>query len=247
MLIESYADFARVYDSLMDDIDYDVWATHYMDILREQGCKPKFLVDLGCGTGSMTLALAKKGMDVIGLDRSEDMLMMARDKALQAKREDLLFVQMDIRDFSLPMPADALICANDVINYLLLEEDLQRFFSCAYAWLKPGAGLVFDISTPHKLQNMHGQVYYDDRDELTLLWNNAMKGDVLFMELAVFCREKDGRYSRFDEQHEQRVWGQDLLTTMLQQTGFSDIHIYGGQEMRPPMEEDERIHFFARK
>ncbi len=242
---EGYEVLAQVYDALTDDIDYAAWAKHYRDLLGVSNNPVESVLDIGCGTGNMSLCLRAMGFAVTGMDISEDMLRVARDKA--AGLSDLPFVRMDMRAMRLPGLYDAMVCANDGVNYLHSEKDLAVFFAGAHQWLVPGGALAFDISSPAKLRALDGQVFFDDREDITLLWNNALDGDCACMDITLFLREKDGRYRRVDECHRQRIWEEADILSALEAAGFEGIRVFGGREMRPPKPGDDRLHFAARK
>ena len=119
--MESYTDFAYIYDKLIDQ-DYEKWADYIEEIFKTHNVNPKLVLDLGCGTGSITNILAKRGYDMIGVDLSSDMLNVARDKAMEDGL-DVLYLCQDIREFELYGTVDAIICTLDVLNYITEPED----------------------------------------------------------------------------------------------------------------------------
>lgn len=152
--MESYTDFAYIYDKLIDQ-DYEKWADYIEEIFKKHGVKPNLVLDLGCGTGSITNILAKRGYDMIGVDLSPDMLNVARDKALE-ENLDVLYLCQDIREFELYGTVDAIICTLDVLNYITKPEDLRLVFSLVKNYLNPDGIFIFDINTEYKLKNVLG-------------------------------------------------------------------------------------------
>ena len=161
----SYEGFAYVYDTFMDNVPYEEWAEYVTGILQEYGITDGLVLDLGCGTGSMTELLAEKGYDMIGVDLSADMLEIAMDKRSK-KGLDILYLQQDMREFELYGTVRAIVCVCDSINYLESEEDLLEVFRLANNYLDPGWIFVFDLNTPYKYREILGDsVIAENRDE----------------------------------------------------------------------------------
>ena len=234
-------DFAEVYDRLMDDFDYPGWASYYLSLAGDI----KTLCECGCGTGSMSVLFAARGISVTGIDLSEDMLRIAAEKA-RKHGVMLPFVRQDMRAFALPRRVDAVFCPCDGVNYLTTEADARAFFRAARKALKPGGALVFDVSSAQKLRAMADAPYFEDRDEITYLWQNRLSGDLLEMALTFFVRRGGGLYERFDERQTQRIFSIDELTGALEAEGFERISVYGDRTMNKPKTGDARWHFAAR-
>ena len=242
--MSAYQDFAALYDTLMDDVDYENWAKHYEELLSPA---PKSRIfELGCGTGNLTLRLAKKGYDVVGTDLSPEMVTFAQEKARKCGLK-IQFAVQDMTRFSSPRKVPYIFCGCDGINYLTTLSQVKACFSRVYENLKPGGMFAFDISTPHKLSRMAGQMYGEDRENVTYLWMNEQKGDLLEMNLTFFVRQENGLYKRFSERHIQRLHRPKELLSLLSEAGFEDASAYSGFTMEPWKETDERIHFLAKK
>ena len=244
-----YQEFARVYDALMDDVDYPAWAAHYLALLREHGVRPGALAECACGTGGLTVEFAARGVAVTGIDRSADMLRAAADKA-RARGLSIPFVRQDMRALALHRPVDAVLATCDGVNYLCAPGALGAFFAAAYAALKPGGGLFFDVSTPHKLARvLAGAFFGGNRADVSYLWQNRYDPAkaLLEMELTGFVREADGRYRRFDELHVQRAYAAREFESALAEAGFGRVRVYGGHTLEPPEPEDQRWHVAAVK
>lgn len=244
------ASFAAVYDSLMaEDFDYAAWANYYLELLASAGVRPGYLVECGCGTASLGIQLAQRGIRVLGVDQSPDMLEIAARRAREAG-VPLTLVRQDIALLQLGRRADAILATCDTVNYLASARAASAFFRCAHAALKPGGALAFDISSRYKLEEQMGDApFFDVRDELTYLWKNRLDraSHTLDMELTFFVREADGRYRRFDERHRQRAHSAAELEQWLIEAGFAGIRAFGGQTFAPPTHADARIHFLAIK
>ncbi|MBQ7916190.1 MAG: class I SAM-dependent methyltransferase, partial [Firmicutes bacterium] len=132
-----YQQFAEVYDEFMQDVPYSQWADYIEALWRHHGLQPHLVLDLACGTGSLTVELAKRGYDMIGADQSEDMLYQAREKA-EEEEQEILFLEQDMREFELYGTVDSIVCTCDSLNYLLEDEDVQQVFKLADNYLDPG-------------------------------------------------------------------------------------------------------------
>jgi len=245
-----YDDFAGVYDTLMDDYDYDAWSAYYLSLIRDAlGGMPQRAVECACGTGSLTVRFARAGLKVVGVDLSAAMLRRAEEKARKWGVE-AAFVRQDMRKRAMPRRVGAVMATCDGVNYLTTLEDVRTFFERAYEQLQPGGVLCFDCSSRHKLENVMGDAFFgEERDGLAMLWKNTLNRQthVLTMDVTFFVREEDGRYRRFREEHRQRAHSEKEIISLLQRTGFEDIHAYGEMRRDAPVDTDIRIHYTARK
>lgn len=148
--MDAYSGFARVYDLLMDDFDYPAWAAYYLELLARAGVRPVTLCDCACGTGSMSLEFARRGLRVTGVDISREMLELAGEKARQSG-VSLRFVCQNMTQLTLPRPVDALVCACDGVNYLTSDKRALAFFRAAHKSIRPGGALAFDVSSPSSM------------------------------------------------------------------------------------------------
>ena len=244
-----YEQFADLYDRLMDDFDYPAWADYYLQLLARHGSRPKTICECGCGTGSMTVEFAKRRIKVIASDLSEDMLRAAQEKA---RRNGVMipFVQQDMRTLSIHRPADAVLCCCDGVNYLTGPEAVCDFFRAAYAALRPGGALAFDISSRYKLRDRMGNSFFgEERDDVAYLWQNRYDEaeNVINMDLTFFVERSDGLYERFTEQHTQRAHTTEEILGWLGDCGFEQAAAFGDRNFDPPKPDSERIHFIAKK
>ncbi len=245
-----YDDFASVYDTLMDDYDYDAWGEYYLSLIHGAlGALPKRAAECACGTGSLTVRFAESGMNMTGVDLSAAMLRRAEEKA-RRWGVNAAFVRQDMKRLELPRKVGAILATCDGVNYLTSPKDVQTFFSSAYAQLLPGGVLCFDCSSRHKLETVMGDAFFgEERDGLAVLWQNSLNREthVLTMDVTFFVRDDDGRYRRFREQHHQRAHSIEEIKEWLELAGFTDIHIYGEMTHQTPSKESIRIHYTAQK
>jgi len=239
-----YGDFAGMYDPLMKDVDYDSWAEY---LLRFLGAEKLRVADCACGTGEITLRLARAGHIMTGVDISGDMLRIASEKARRAALK-IPFVEQDMRKLALHRPQDAIICACDGVNYLDSLKAAEEFFEAANAALKVGGLLLFDISSQYKLENILGcNTFAEDEQGGAYIWKNNYdpKSRLIEMELTFFERQGE-LYRRFTERHIQRAHGVDELLSALNRAGF-DAEAYDFETTEPVKPDSERVQFSGRK
>lgn len=244
-----YTSFAEVYDQLMDDVNYERWADLYREILTDCGVAGGKVCECACGTGGLTIPLQRRGYQMTGVDLSQEMLWIAAQKA-RKQGMGIPFVQQDMRRLHLHRQMDAVLATCDGANYLLKDEDAAAFFTAAWNALRPGGALVFDVSTPWKLENMLGsQIICEDRPQVTYMWQNRYDAakQLLDMHLCIFIRQKDGSYRRIDEEQRQRGHTIEGLTALLHGVGFRNVRVFGNSRMEAPREGEQRWHFAAVK
>lgn len=244
-----YTAFAQVYDTLMT-ADYAAWATHYARLMAAAGVPPKGrCVECACGTGNLTLPLRRAGYQITGVDLSEDMLARAMEKARQAGLT-IPFVRQDMCALTVPRRVDCVLCTCDGVNYLTRPGQAAQFFAAAFAALRPGGALIFDVSTPDKLQNTLGNnTLTCDEDAIAYIWQNTFdeKTACVSLNLSIFQRRPDGAYNRLEERQVQRAHSRAELRRWLQDAGFASVAFYGRQRLTPPRQGDDRWHVVARK
>ena len=241
-----YGKLASLYDVLMQDVDREAWAAYVASFIPRGAS----VIECACGTGEISLRLAKMGYDVTATDISDDMLLEAAEKQRAAglSRSKLRFVRMDMRALTAHKKADCVIACCDGVNYLTGRDDVKRFFASARDVLKPGGLLLFDISSRYKLENVLGNnAFVDNGADTPYMWQNYYDGEtkLIRMELSFF-RRKGGLYERFDEVHIQRAHSVREIKSWLEEAGF-ECEAYGFLTREAPMAEDERIQFAARR
>lgn len=242
-----YTGFAEVYDELMADVKYDVWADFYVSMMAAFGIRSGKICECACGTGSITIPLQKRGFHVTGVDLSQDMLWRAAQKAREAGAA-IPFVRQDMRQLHLHRPMDAVLATCDGVNYLLTDDDLMAFFRSAYNALRPGGGLFFDVSTPYKLKNALGnQIICDDTENITYLWQNRFseKTQQVDMHLCIFVKQDNGLYKRIDEEQKQQAHTAQHLMELMARAGFDRAMVFANGRMEPPRDNEQRWYFAA--
>ncbi len=248
----AYCEFALLYDRLMRDVDYDAWTAYILALadafLQQAAADERTVVDCACGTGEITLRLARGGLTAVGMDSSADMLRVAQQKAM-ARGLRIPFVQADMRDFTTHHPVDLVVACCDGVNYLDSQQEAGRFFAAANRALKPGGLLLFDISSAYKLEHtLDGRTFGESEEAYAYLWQNVFdaRSRLLEMELTFFIRD-GARYRRFDETHIQRAHTDGELDAELGRQGFAVCGKYEAFTKRPPKADSERIQWVARK
>ena len=201
-----YNRFAYLYDNLINDVDYKKWADYYFNIFQRYGLtNPKLGLDLGCGTGSLTTELAGRGIEMTGVDLSEDMLMVAREKSAGM---DILYLNQDMCSFELYGTVDFIVSSLDCMNYITDKRDLLKVMKLANNYLNPRGLFIFDINTRHKLENVIGNnTFILENDDVFCSWQNEYDRKRKICDFYLTFFMKNGHeYTRFDEEHSERAY-----------------------------------------
>ena len=169
----AYEALAASYDRLTNDVNYGAIVAFYEEILKKEGLKPRTAVDLACGTGSVSAILAGKGLSVIGVDMSEEMLTAAQQKCADLQNPPR-FVRQSLQRLCLPRGVDLAVCALDSLDYITNPEDCKEAIRRVWKALNPGGIFIFDVNTPEKLRAMDGQVFLDEDDDVYCVWRGEI-------------------------------------------------------------------------
>lgn len=247
--MDAYTGFAAVYDLFMDNIPYEEWADYIHGLLVEYGIKDGLVLDLGCGTGSLTEIMDGLHYDMIGVDCSEDMLEIAMEKRVQSGR-DILYLLQDMRGFELYGTVRAVVSVCDSLNYITSEEELLTVFKLVNNYLDPGGIFLFDLNTEYKYRELMGErVFAEDREDSSFIWDNCYYEDEEINEydLSIFVRGKDGRYDKYEETHYQKAYSIDTVEKLLSMSGLQFVAAYDAFSREAPKEDSERIYVIARE
>ena len=250
--MKAYEALAKVYDRLNGDVDYGRFADFYETVFKREGIAPQLVLDLGCGTGTLTLELARRGYDMIGVDGSAEMLSRAYQRKYEVGASNVLFLQQDMREFELYGTVGAVVSSLDCVNYLTGEGDIDRCFSLVHNYLDPDGVFIFDVNSPYKFKHVYGDNAYilEDEDEDGACycgWQNEFDeaSGLCRFYLSVFAEGEDGRYRRYDEEQTERCYSEATLRAALEKAGFVDVRFYGA-DMEAPGETAERWFVTAR-
>ncbi len=245
--MEAYHALAASYDRLTNDVNYRETVAFYEQILKREGLHPRTAVDLACGTGSVALILAQKGIRTLGVDLSEEMLTVAADKA-QELEEPPVFICQPLQELRLPRGVDLAVCALDSLDYITDPVDCQAAIRRVYKALNPGGIFIFDVNTPEKLRAMDGQVFLDEDDDVFCVWRGEFdeKANICSYGMDLFQRRGQVWHRSFEE-HREYAYSQTQLTGYLKAAGFCRIRVYGDRRFDGPQPGEQRIYFSARK
>ena len=241
-----YNEFAYLYDKLINDVDYKKWVDYYFKIFKRYGLSPKLGLDLGCGTGNLTVEFANRGIEMTGVDISEDMLMVAREKS---EGMDILYLNQDMCDFELYGTVDFIVSSLDCMNYITDKRDLLRVMKLVNNYLEPGGLFIFDINTRHKLENIIGNnTFILENDDVFCSWQNEYdkKRKICDFYLTFFCKDKKG-YMRFDEHHSERAYEIGEIKTIIEKSGMKLLKVYHDHSFENPAKDSERVFFVAQE
>lgn len=247
--MEMYEDFAQVYDRFMDETPYEAWADFVEQKLKEAGIGSGLVLDLGCGTGSVTELLAKKGYDMIGVDISDRMIDIAMEKRAESGL-DILYLQQDMREFELYGTVRAVVSLCDSVNYLLEEEELLETFRLVNNYLDPGGLFLFDFNTVYKYETVIGDsTIAENREDCSFIWENYYDGENQINEydLTIFVRQKEDLFRKFTETHFQRGYTLPVIRALAEQAGLCFVEALDADTRGPVREESERIYVIARE
>ncbi len=218
--MDAYSKFAQVYDELMEDVPYEEIADIVDSKIKKYGVKNNIVLDLACGTGTLTKKLSQKGYEMIGADSSPEMLQQA-----QEKNPDVLFLNQPMEDFELYGTVGAIVCTLDSVNYLLDDESLFEMFRLCNNYLEPDGLLIFDVNTEYKFKNtLADNIFTFDSEKIFYTWeNNYVEEEKLCdFYLTFFVKEEDC-YFRFDEVHTERAYSDEEILKALKTNGFSVV------------------------
>jgi len=243
----AYEALATSYDRLTNDVDYEATVAFYQEILEREGVAPRTAVDLACGTGSVALLLAKKGIQVIGVDMSEEMLTVAAQKA-QNMENPPRFVCQKLEQLRLPRGVDLAVCALDSLDYITDPQNCREAIARVYKALNPGGIFIFDVNTPQKLRAMDGQVFLDEDDDVYCVWRGEFdeKTNICSYGMDLFQR-RGTHWERTFEEHCEYAYSQEQLVGYLKEAGFTHIAVYADRAFSNPAPDEKRIYLKARK
>lgn len=247
--MEAYTSFAEVYDTFMDNVPYEEWADYLEERLKEYGVKDGLVLELGCGTGSMTELLAEKGYDMIGVDNSEDMLEIAMEKRIESGH-DILYLLQNMQEFELYGTVKAVVSVCDSVNYITEKAELEEVFRLVNNYLDPRGIFIFDFNTEYKYREILGnQVIAEDREECSFIWENYYDHTSMIneYELTLFVQEEDDLYRKYQESHFQKAYTLRDIRSMIEASGLKFVTAYDAYTQKAPMHNSERITVIARE
>lgn len=239
-----YEELAASYDSLTEDVEYRRRASFLQKLLGKSRIPVHTVLDLACGTGTMTCLLAEAGYEMIGVDQSEDMLAEAAGKQVSPGKILPIYLQQSMETLDLYGTVEAAVCCLDSLNYLTDVRALRRTLQRLHLFVAPGGVFLFDINTPEKLRGLDGQVFLDEGDDVYCVWRTEFdkRRRICTYGMDIFQRE-GALWRRSQEEHYEKAWEVEELTGFLREAGFGHIRTYGDCVLRAPREQEQRIYF----
>lgn len=246
-----YSALAPFYDEWQADVDYSSWADFYASVFEKYYDKKVCdVLDLGCGTASMTLSLAERGFSMIGVDNSPEMLSLARQRIEEEGRaEEILLLCQDIREFELYGTVEATVSCLDCMNHLLNTKDLKKCFSLVHNYLVPNGLFIFDVNTKYKFENIYADnSFVFEDDGVMCVWQNSYneKTHLCDFFISLFTENGDGSYERSDEYQKERMYPVSTLKKLLSECGFETLGVFGSFDFKELKDEDERAYIVAK-
>lgn len=254
--VEAYTSFAEVYDTFMDNVPYEEWASYLHQTLKEYGIEDGIVLDLGCGTGTLTEIFDEYGYDMIGIDNAEDMLEIAMEKRVESGR-DILYLLQDMREFELYGTVRAIVSVCDSVNYITEPEELLEVFRLANNYLDPKGIFIFDFNTVYKYEKILGdRTIAENREDCSFIWDNFYYDEEKINEYELTLFILDGELSeecgqdicrKFQETHFQRAYTLDEMKELIKKSGMEFVTAYDAFTKNEPTECSERICVIARE
>ncbi|WP_317367095.1 class I SAM-dependent methyltransferase [uncultured Tyzzerella sp.] len=245
-----YENFSEVYDTFMENIPYEDWLIYIEKIWAKFNLNPKLIADLACGTGNITIPLAKKGYELIGIDNSFQMLAKAREKSIK-ENVNILYLEQDMQEFELYGTVDCVLSICDSINYILEEDDLLQVFKLVNNYLDPKGLFIFDINTVYKFKNILAdnsfsgttknsaytlENYFDNEEMINEFYTNFFIKD-----------KKTNLYHRFEEIHYEKAYSIKKIKELIKKSGLELLAVYDELTFNEPKEDSQRVFFIARE
>lgn len=247
--MSNYENFADSYDILTSNVDYEKRGAYFHEILVQNHVPEGILVDLACGTGSLSEYFARLNYDVIGVDASADMLEIAQNKKYESG-SDIMYLNQTMQTLDLYGTIDAVICALDSINHLLTPEEVQTAFDRVSLFLNPGGIFVFDVNSVYKhTKILAGNTFVYDCGDTYCVWQNSLLENCMIeINLDIFeYQPEDDCYLRFQENFCERAYPHEQILEMIEKAGLTLLQVYAGDTVSPPQPDTQRLVYITRK
>lgn len=246
--MNAYTALAQVYDALTGDVAYGEWAAFAQRAFAACQRTPQLVLEVACGTGSLTRLLALAGYEMIAADLSPEMLSVAREKCADAPVPPVFLCQ-DMRELDLYGTVDAAVCGLDSVNYLTSLRGLKQAFRRIALFLNPGGLFLFDVKTKLAFANMGGTASIQELEGAFCAWQYGFdpRSGLAEHQVDIFLPDEQATYQRRTEYHEQRAYSRQQLEEALEQAGLCLRRVCGGPAMQRATERSERLFFIAEK
>lgn len=268
--MESYTDFAEVYDEFMDETPYETWCERIIRLIEQYGItKPyseadakgkseeelallserNLILDLGCGTGTLTEMLASLGYDMMGIDMSYDMIQIAMEKR-EESGNDIMYLCQDMRELELYCTVGTILCICDSINYLLKPEEIVETLKRVNNYLYPKGLFIFDFNTDYKYREVIGNTTIaENREDCSFIWDNYYDAEsgINEYDLTIFVKEEEDLFRRFNEVHYQRGYSYEEMLKLVEKAGLEFVCALDSDNDGPVTTTTERIFMVCRE
>lgn len=249
--MDSYSALAECYDDFTEDVKYIKWADYLTELFEKfgDGGELKDILDLACGTGSLSFILSERGYEVIGTDASEEMLSVAQSKGMEAKGIPPMFLCQRMEELDLYGTVDAAVCCLDSLNYLTDKETLETAFSRLKFFVRPGGLFIFDVNTHDKFLFLDGQSFIRENDDFFCAWTAEYDEEEKLCSFYydIFSETEDGLWERSFEEHTERAHSKEEIVSALEKASFELVATFGELSESPPDENEQRIFYVARR
>lgn len=247
MAVDGYKDFAPYYDILTSNIPYRKRGEYFNVLINKYGKNSGILVDLACGTGSLSEVMSDLGYEVIGIDGSYEMLSEAMNKKYKSGN-DIIYLCQDMTDLDLYGTMDICICALDSINHVIDSGSVQKIFDKVSLFLHPDGIFIFDVNTVYKHRNiLADNTFVYDYDDVYCVWQNSLNDDdIIEINLDIFCRNEDESYDRVSEQFYEKAYSHKEIEAFIKNAGMELVDFYGDDSLDMPNDKTSRIVYIAK-
>ena len=244
--MSGYGEFARVYDRLNSSAEYDKREEYIWSLFRKYGYVPTLLLDFACGTGEFSRRIAARGVEVIGVDPSVEMLGIAAEKS----SGEVLYLNQDAYSLELYGTVNGAVCCLDSINHITEKEELNELLRKIALYLEPEKLFIFDVNTEFKHREILGDnSFILEENGVFCAWQNYLSedGTTVDIDLTLFEETKDGTYNRFDECFSERAYSDRELREMLEGAGFEILAILGDMSFDSPLNDSQRNYYVTQR
>lgn len=239
--MNDYRDFSVFYDRLMREVDYPARADYLLSVFKRHSCLPHDLLDLACGSGSLTMELARHGMDMIGVDGSADMLALALEKNRE-EQLPILYLEQDMRELDLYGTVCGAVCTLDSMNHLVKTADIERVLQRLSLFIEPGGLFLFDVNTPYKHRCiLADNAFVFEEEDFMCVWRNRLISKTCEEDMLLdFFVGQDENYRRFTDTVRERAYSLRTWQTLLEKAGFEMEALYADMTFEEPDDTCER-------
>ena len=244
-----YEEFSKVYDKLMEDANYEDRARYILSLFEDFDKKPGLMLDLCCGTGAFSNIFSKSGISVIGVDVSQDMLSVAREKS-EKDGEDILYLCQNAAELDLYGTVDGAVCLMDSLNHITDYEEFCGVLSKVSLFLEKDRLFIFDVNTTYKAKEILGNNTFVSEDEnLFLSWQNEYEEETSInnIYLDFFFENKDGLYVRTSENITERAYSKNEIENALKNAELRVLAVYDDMKKTPPTDKSQRVFYITKK